>query len=236
MQKVHKTAITFTFYSVILFSLLLEAVLLFYKHQSLIKIVNITELILSLWLSVMVLILIKHSFLKYVTLGVALALISWTFGELFTLSYTHITGSNILYPAIADFGYIGFYLMISSALGILKRVDVDDVNKAWQPYLVFTIILIPIALMLSLSNSIFVNTTNFIYSFLSALVIYQSVILIRLKLYPYIIGSVIFIALLNMIFIVTINMRPSCHFITILFPIGFAGILLGVLKHNGDQL
>ncbi len=197
---------------------------------------DIMELCLAAFIGIAALLLMKSSFLKYVTLGFSLALICWALGELYSLSYERIIGGRLPYPSVADFGFLGFYLMVSSSLGIMKKMDSEDVHKGIAPYFIFLLLAIPAALLFCVKNSPIVNISNFLYGFLNALIMYQALILVRLKIYPFIIAGVLLAGSTGMIFMISINIFPACiHCATLLFPVCFATILLGILKNNGDE-
>lgn len=213
-------------------ALLMELAYALCSHSAIPRIADAVELILSMLIAIVLLIQVRRSFLRYVTLGFALAIGSWTLGELYTLSYRHINNVNAAYPSVADFAFCGFFLLMSSSLGIMKRVDIDDVNKGATPYLIFLTMGLPVLILFTVQNSIFKNAMNFVYAFLNASIMYEALTLIKLRLYPMIIVSVFFIGLAGMFFLVLVNYSTNVHYATLLYPIGFSLLLLGVLKNN----
>jgi hypothetical protein len=213
-------------------ALLMEFAYAISSHTALPRIADGVELVLSMLIAIVLLIQVRRSFLRYVTLGFALAIGSWTLGELYTLSYRHINEVNVAYPSVADFAFCGFFLLVSSSLGIMKRVDIDDVNKGATPYLIFLVMGLPVLILFTVQNTLMKNIMNFVYVFLSASIMYEALTLIKLKLYPMIIVSVFFIGLTNLFFLVLVNYSTNVHFATLLYPIGFSLLLLGVIKNN----
>jgi hypothetical protein len=223
VKSINKTVYVSMTFSIVL-ALLMELAYAICSHTAIPRIANLVELVLSMLIATVLLIQVRRSFLRYVTLGFALAVGSWTLGELYSLSYRHINDVNAAYPSVADFAFCGFFLLISSSLGIMKRVDIEDVNKGATPYLIFLVMGLPVLILFTVQNSLLKNIMNFVYAFLSASIMYEALTIIKLRLYPLIIASILFIGL--------VSMFTNVHYATLLYPIGFAFLLFGVLKNN----
>jgi hypothetical membrane protein len=160
---------------------------------------------------------------------------SWTLGSLYELSFFYLAENTVFtYPTVADFGFSGCFFLIFSCLGIMKKVDSEDISRSRKMYLVFLVTLIPLITVFWSKSSPLMIVFNFYYFFLSALLLYQAMTLLRLKLYGTIICGTLIFCFGHMLFILVANCCPGTAMpIKAVLPMAFAVILLGLHKNNG---
>jgi hypothetical protein len=165
--------------------------------------------------------------------GVALAVFSWTLGQLFWFSYTTITKLTLPYPSIGDLGFIGTYFILSGVIGIIKskrdEVYLKQKKRVLWPLL---FLLVPIILVFVKDNSLPVNSYNFILTLSLVYTMMKAVPIYTMKEYRFFVAGIYILGLTDIIFLSSVVLIPNCFTFTTdpLYPIALTLITNGLMK------
>ena len=164
---------------------------------------------------------------RHVLLGTALALFSWTLGQVFWFSYTELTGVTLPYPSVGDLGYTGTYFFLAGVLRLLLGQ-----RKAWHPWYSWFSLLalaVPVAVVFAGGG----NTAGILYNFVLALAAgyayFLNCALIPLRRYRWYAGGVFLLGIADLVFMLSVCLYPASH---LYLPDLLYSLSLALLAHG----
>lgn len=159
-------------------------------------------------------------------LGIGLAVLSWTFGEAFWLSYAVINGNVLPYPSVGEFGFLGTYFFIAGSIGDFKS---NNKRRIVISILALVIMLLPIFFVFKSSNTLGAVIYNFVFITMIAFVLYRSLSKYTVD-FKYLFIGIVFFCLTDIVFIIEANIRDYSIICDMLYPLS-----LSVLAYGGME-
>lgn len=196
--------------------------------QQIIAAADIFQLLIGLLTALSVLGYLRFSHERYAVLGTSLAIFSWTIGQLFWFSYTVLTGSDLPYPSVGDFGFTGTYFLLIGVLGIL----IDKGKRKPIHYAAFLILMVPILLFIFGDSAFQVYLFNFILSSAVAYAVFRAAPLYYIPRYRLFVLGLLILAVTDIVFMSSVVLFPEGYTITSapLYPIALSLIAYGMLR------
>lgn len=151
----------------------------------------------------------------------------WTLGQIFWYSYEQLIGRGLIYPSIAEAGFIGFFLFIAAGIQISFRRN----RLRAIPVLSFALYVIPV-IFLFIAGIGVKSLFNFVYFSASVFLIYISVSYLKREYIELLSGNLIY-SLAFMIYASKETIFPTVKFFYFVGPlvmIGLCLIQLGLLN------
>ena len=168
---------------------------------------------------------------QFLSLGIGLAILSWTLGEIFWFSYEMIKGDMLPYPSVGEFGFLGTYFFIAGSIGNIKS---NNKHRIAIIALAFLIMLIPVMLLFKSSNTLGAVVYNFIFISAIAFVLYKALSKYKSSLKYLFIGILLFCTT-DITFIIEANVRDYTIICDMLYPLCFSILTYGAMKEGAEN-
>lgn len=204
-------------------------------HKALALNINIFETVFGFFTGGFLLVAsarVKEKQPRTALLGTALAVLSWTLGQVFWFSYTNITGEEIPYPSVGDLGYTGTYFFLIGVIGVLLR-EQPAVKRKWYSYGVFLLLIfVPLALLFIGNDKPMGYIYNFVLTAVLCTTIFQNLRLTQNRRYRWFMCGVFLLGLADIAFMISISLFPDSHLYEsdMLYVASLALISYGMLK------
>lgn len=196
--------------------------------------VNVFELVYGLLAGSMVLIFSRitvNRLNRYNLLGTALAIFSWTLGQIYWFSYTSITGEILPYPSVGDMGFTGTYFLL---IGVIEMIVSGQpiTQRRYYSYTVFLVMLIPVLLLFVGKSKIEVMIFNFILAFAVSFTLFKNFMLLENQKYRWFVGGIFLLGITDVVFMISASLFPNTYTFSsdVLYPISLSLIATGILK------
>ncbi|MGE5390496.1 MAG: hypothetical protein ACM3PE_05465 [Deltaproteobacteria bacterium] len=168
---------------------------------------------------------------QFLSLGIGLAVISWTLGELFWFSNQVITVNPLPYPSVGEFGFLGVYFFLAGAIGGIK-------NNGRHPLVILLltllIVLIPVFLVFHGKGSLGALIYNFVFIAAIAFISYKALSKYTSD-YRYLFWGILFFCLTDIIFIIEANTRDYTFICDMLYPLALSLLAYGAMKEGAHN-
>lgn len=209
-------------------------------NENLSLLINIFEILYGLITSVVLLFLSRKAIERYnrfVLIGTALAVISWSIGQVFWFSYSNITDEMIPYPSVGDMGYTGTYFFLIGVIVLLLREQPATKYK-WYSYSPFFLLSVPVLFLILGDYKLSGYLYNFILVGTVCFTLFYNFRLLPACQYRWFVYGVFMLGIADVIFMVTVCLFPNTNLYLsdILYCFSIAliayGSLKGVDKHD----
>lgn len=197
---------------------------------------NGMQLFTGFAVGILVLVYARFSRERYLVLGVALAILSWTLGQLYWFSSIFIDESALLYPSIADFGFIGTYFFLIGVIhtitrGIPQYTIVLRFKNLWP----FGVLLVPLLLAVAETNTLATNISNLAFSLAIMHTLWKAQPIFPMEQYRLFLAGLCLLCLSDIIFMVFICLMPDMYTLSTdaFFPIALSLTAYGFMKVEG---
>lgn len=209
--------------------LLLCAVLHLIDPDHIAFIQNILEVTFGAACGILLILLARKAGTFYIT-ATALAIFSWTLGQIFWFSYTSITGDALPYPSVGDIGYTGTYLLLFGAAGLITG-DGRVPKRVWR----FTSLIIfaaPVVLLLADKSKPDALFYNFVLSTATVAALFRVLPLLRFRNYRVFALGVVMLGIADFTFMMSVGLVPQGGTIVsdALYTVSIAVIAYGMAK------
>jgi hypothetical protein len=144
-----------------------------------------------------------------------------------------VKGSRADYPSIADFGFLGFFFLLTGVLGFFKQLDSEDTKAQKKDYISFAVVL---CILFSGFEISLHKVMDFAYALMTGWTLFLSCQLLRLPYYKDLLRGVFAVCLINIIMIsskgfwadATLVLRSG-------MPFAISLLMYGIYKNNGDE-
>ena len=233
-----KEIIIFTAKAVCIFSFIWAAlffILLFTNssYLSLSAFANGVQLLYGLVIGLLVLCYARYSRERYLVSGVALAVLSWTMGQLYWFSYVFLVGSSLPYPSIADLGYIGtYFFLIGVIITITKGIPQYTIKIRYRNLWPFLLLLVPLLLALIGKNRLLVNLDNLVLTLAMVYTLWRAQPIFPVIQYRLFITGLCLLCISDIIFMVHACLMPDTYTLSTdaLFPMALSLTAYGFMK------
>lgn len=160
-------------------------------------------------------------------LGIGLAILSWTLGELFWFSYEYIKADALPYPSVGELGFLGTYFFFLGSMGNFRNK-----NKNILFYLIAVLImLIPVFFLIKETNTLGVLIYNFVFIAMIALVFYKTLSKYDID-YKYLFIGILLFCITDIIFVAEANTKDYTFICDMFYPLCFSILAYGVSKEG----
>lgn len=196
--------------------------------------VNVFELVYGLLAGSMVLIFSRitvNRLNRYNLLGTALAIYSWTLGQIYWFSYTSITGKVLPYPSVGDMGFTGTYFLLIGVIGMIMSGQ-PITHRRYYSYTALLVMLIPVSLLFVGKSKIEVMIFNFILAFSVSFTLFKNFMLLENQKYRWFAGGIFLLGITDVVFMISASVFPNTYTLSsdALYPISISLISTGILK------
>ncbi|HHY27270.1 MAG TPA: hypothetical protein GX523_11125 [Desulfitobacterium dehalogenans] len=202
-------------------------------YSKLNTVANGIQLFAGLAIGMLVICYARFSFERYLVLGVALAVLSWTLGQLYWFSFIFLDGSSLPYPSIADLGFIGtYFFLIGVIYTITKRIPQYTIKIKYRNLWPLGLLLIPIFLSLVGSNTLLINIDNLALTLAIGYTLWKAQPIFPITRYRLFIAGLCLLCLSDMIFMICICLMPDAYTLSTdaLFPAALSLTAYGFMK------
>ncbi len=209
--------------------LIISAISYFFKFISYPKLelsANTIELTVGFVIAVL-LFAYSYKTKELLSLGIGLAVLSWTLGQLFWFSYEIIKGNTLPYPSVGEFGFLGAYFFLLGSMGKFK-------NKKKSILFLLGMILImlmPVFFLFNSSNTLGALIYNFIFIAVITFVFYKALSKYTVD-YKYLFIGILLFCLTDIIFIIEANIKNYTFICDMVYPLCFSILAYGALKEG----
>lgn len=175
----------------------------------------------------------RFSCQRYLILGVALAVLSWTLGQLYWFSVIFLNGSSLPYPSIADLGFIGTYFFLIGVIHTITRgIPQYTIEIKYWNLWPLGLLVIPIFLALAGSSNLLINIDNLVLTLAIVYTLWKAQPIFHIIRYRLFIAGLCLLCLSDMIFIICVCLIPdTCTLSTdALFPVALSLTAYGFMK------
>ena len=193
--------------------------------------VNLFELACGLFSGMLLIFYAKAFSKKYIIIGTALAVFSWTLGQLYWFSYTLITGDILPYPSVGDMGYTGTYFLLIGIIGLILANNASITVGYWR-YAVFIVMVVPIYLLYTSMIKTEALVFNFVLSAVISVALFRMCLLLQYKEYHWFAAGVLLLGIADIAFMISASLFPSEYTIIAdaLYPIAITSLTYGMMK------
>lgn len=209
--------------------LLLCAVLHLMDQERIAFIQNILEITFGAGGGTLLILFARKAGRFYIT-ATALAIFSWTLGQIFWFSYTSITGDALPYPSVGDIGYTGTYLLLFGAAGLITG-DGCVQKRPWR-FASLIIFAAPVVLLLAAKSKPEALFYNFVLSTATAAALFRVLPLLRFRNYRVFALGVVMLGIADFTFMMSVGLFPQGGAVVsdALYTVSIAVIAYGMSK------
>lgn len=194
---------------------------------------NGIQLFYGFLIGILVLVYARFSRERYLVLGVALAILSWTLGQFYWFSSIFIDESTLPYPSIADFGFIGTYFFLIGVIHTftrkIPRYTIElKIRHLWP----FGVLFVPLYLALAKTNALWVNIHNLALSLVIMHTLWKAQPIFPMEQYRLFLSGLCLLCLSDVIFMVCACLVPDTYTFSsdALFPVALSLTAYGFMK------
>lgn len=193
--------------------------------------VNLSELVFGLASGTLLLTAAKFSSNRLVITGTALAVYSWTLGQIYWFSFMSITGDLLPYPSVGELGYTGAYFLLMGVIGLINRLYPATFKKAYR-FAALLVLAVPVILLFIGKTGTDALIYNFILSSAVTVTVFKAFSLSKTIGYHLFTAGIFLFAAADILFMFSASLFPKGYtFISEAFYIcSIALISYGILK------
>jgi len=171
-------------------------------------------------------------------LYVSLALLSWGLGQTYWISFVMIKGHRLPFPSIAEFGFLGFYLLSAPAVMLMNRQGNRASGCRHLNLMSFLLLIVPAICLRADSISTPAKIYGFLYVLSIALLLLNVIEMFRSRQSLVVACGFLLVILTDMLFVLHASFAPDTYDFLLdpLWPLAFSIVTAGLHSASWRQV